>query len=151
MKKTFYLLTLTLFFIGSISCSKDDNASVDPRDQYVGRWEVSERGSFTIFQFGENIGTIPINNESVVHISKTGENGLKIGNISFTLNGNNLSANPQSETYNQEGVTMVGTSTYSGSVSSSIITITSDITGSWSNNQGASGDFSGSVISTLQR
>lgn len=150
MKKTFYLLAFVLFSIGFTSCSKDDG-DVDPRDQYVGQWNMSSRGSLTIFHLGQAAGTVPINEQSQTTISKHGDSDLKIDDMIFYFNGNRLSADSQSITLNQDGITMVGTAIYSGTTSSEIITINSEITGSWSDSYGAHGEFSGSIVHTLTK
>ena len=149
MKKL--LLFIAVVTLGlATSCSKDDD-NIDPRDKYVGTWQSSTIGSLTLYQHGQSIGTVPIDETGTSNISKSGENSLNIGGIIFTVNGNSLTANPESITQTQDGVNIVGTVIYSGQLSPEIITINSDITGSWSNNQGASGNLSGTIIILLTK
>ncbi len=69
----------------------------------------------------------------------------------FFVNGNNLSSDPESITETDNGVVIVGTATYSGKLSSNIITINSSITGTWSNSNGANGNLSGTSVNTLTK
>lgn|SRR5690606_11904115 len=146
MKKVLLFIAIAIF--GLTSCSSDDN-NTDPRDKYVGNWESSTTGSLTLYHLGEAVGTVPINETGTTEVSKSGENNLKIGDKIYTLNGNSLTSNPESVTQTQDGVNIVGTAIYSGQVSSEIIIINSDITGTWSNSHGATGNFSGTVVTTL--
>ncbi len=134
-----------------IACSSDDESNADPRDKYVGTWQSKTLGSLTVYHNGEPTGTIPIDETGTTVISKSGENNLSIGGKIYTLNGNSLTTNPESFTLTQDGVNMVGTEIYSGQASSEIITINSDITGTWSHNNGNTGNFSGTVVITLTK
>lgn len=152
MKKALnFIVVLLIMSVGLTSCSKDDDAIHDNRDQYVGHWDYSQRGSLTLFYAGQSIGTVPIDENGTTNITKTGENGLKIGSKVFYLNGNRLTSDPDSFSETADGFNMVGTAVYSGTVSADIITINMEITGSWSNSQGASGNFSGTSVNTLTR
>ena len=133
------------------SCSKDDDSVVDNRDQYVGTWEYKQTGSLTLYQNGSILGTVPINETGTIDITKSGENGLKIGGRLYFVNGSNLSTDSQSYTLNENGVVMVGTDTSSGNLGSNLININSSITGTWSNSSGANGNFSGSYIIVLNK
>ncbi len=140
------LLFINLFSLSS--CTKDD---VDVRDQYVGDWQYKETGSLTLFYAGQSMGTVPIDETGKSVVSKSGENDLVIDNLVFTVNGDKLSANPESITQTDDGVNMVGTATYSGQLGSNIITINSSITGTWSYSSGQTGNFSGTVVIILTK
>jgi hypothetical protein len=145
------LLFVGLLFVGSTaitSCEKDD---VDIRDQYVGIWQYEQIGSLTVFQNGQSIGTVPIDESGTANISKSGENELLIDGQLYTVNGNKLSSDPESVTLTDSGVNLVGTAVYSGQLGSNIITINSTITGSWSASSGDTGNFSGVVVVTYTR
>jgi len=148
MKKVLLFVAIAIF--GLTSCSSDDN-NTDSRDKYVGTWQSKTSGSLTIYHNGEPTGTIPINETGTTEVSKSGENNLSIGGQIFTLNGNSLTTNPKNTTITQDGVNMVGTETFSGQVSSEIITINSDYVGTWSHSNGNTGNFSGTVVTTLTK
>ncbi len=139
---------LFVFLTGLTSCKKND---VDPRDQYVGTWQYKEIGSLTLYYAGESIGTVPIDEKGMSNIIESGESNLIIDSKSFTVNGNKLSSEPESVTETDNGVNIVGTAIYSGQLGESIITINSSITGTWSNSNGATGNFSGTSIKTLTK
>ena len=144
-------LMLGLLFVslsGLTGCKKND---IDPRDQYVGTWQYKEIGSLTLYYAGESIGTVPIDETGTANVSKSGENGLMIDGKLFTVNDNKLSSDPESVTETDNGVNIVGTATYSGQLGSNIITINSSITGTWSNSNGATGNFSGTTVRTLTK
>lgn|SRR5690554_2640723 len=150
MRKLFlFIAVVTLGF--TTSCSSDDDNNTDPRDKYVGTWQSKNIGSLTIYHNGESIGTAPIDETGTMVISKAGENNLNIEGKIFTLNGNSLTTSPESFTQTQDGVNMVGTAVYSGQTGSEIITINSDITGTWSHTNGNTGNFSGTAVWTLTK
>ena len=156
MKKYFLIAIIGLLFVGTTmtSCKKEEEEpapTVDVRDQYVGTWNYKEIGSITLYQAGSSIGTVPIDESGTADISKSGENGLMIDGKLFFVNGNNLSSDPESITETDNGVVIVGTATYSGKLSSNIITINSSITGTWSNSNGANGNLSGTSVNTLTK
>ena len=156
MKKYFLMAVIGLLFVGTTmtSCKKEEEEpapTVDVRDQYVGTWNYKEIGSITLYQAGSSIGTVPIDESGAADISKSGENGLMIDGKLFFVNGNNLSSDPESITETDNGVVIVGTATYSGKLSSNIITINSSITGTWSNSNGANGNLSGTAVNTLTK
>lgn len=150
MKKL--ILFIGVLGLGIItSCSSDDNGNIDPRDAYVGTWDYTSTGSFSLFYFGDVIGTAPINDRGTVYISKSGENELIIDDKKFTLNGTSLTSNPESISQNEGGMNMVGTAIYTGQVGTDIITINTEMSGSWSTNDGLSGEFSGTSVTTFTR
>lgn len=153
MKKIKFLtlLLVGLSFIALSSCSADEDAKQDIRDQYVGTWRSTSTGSLTLFQNGQSIGTAPLNETNTVSISKSGSNALKINETIYTVNGNNLSSNPQPLTETSGGVNIVGTTVSSGTLGSNIITLNGAVTGTWNNSNGASGNLSGSVVTTLTK
>lgn len=145
------LLLVGLTFISLSSCSNDGDGSQDARDQYVGTWYSISSGSLTFFQNGQSIGTAPINETNTVSISKSGSNALLINETIYTVNGTNLSSNPKPLTQTSNGVNIVGTTVSNGTLGSNIITLNGAVTGTWNNSNGASGNLSGAVISTLTR
>ena len=144
------LLLVSLSLISLSSCSTDDGIQ-DVRDQYVGTWNSVSSGSLTLYQNGQSVGTVPINETNTVAISKSGSNALIIDGTSYIVNGTNLSSNPQPLTETSNGVNIVGTTVSNGTLGSNIITLNGAVTGTWNNSNGASGNLSGSVISTLTR
>lgn len=152
MKNVLYLAVI-LLGIGFSSCEKDeDDAKItDTRDQYVGSWSYNEIGNLTLYQAGASVGTAPIDKSGSYDVLKSGTNGLLIGSKLFFVNGSSLSSDPESVNDTDNGFNMVGTETASGQLASNVITINSSITGTWSNSNGASGNFSGSAVSTLTK
>ena len=144
------LLLVSLSLISLSSCSTDDG-SQDIRDQYVGTWSSVSSGSLTLFQNGQSIGTVPINETNTVSISKSGSNALIIDGKNYIVNGTNLSSNPTPVTQTSSGINIVGTEVSYGTLGSSIISLNNAITGTWNETSGASGNLSGSVITTLTR
>ena len=144
------LLLVSLSLISLSSCSTDDG-SQDIRDQYVGTWSSVSSGSLTLFQNGQSIGTVPINETNTVSISKSGSNALIIDGKNYIVNGTNLSSNPTPVTQTSSGINIVGTEVSYGTLGSSIISLNNAITGTWNATSGASGNLSGSVITTLTR
>jgi hypothetical protein len=147
------LLLVGLFLISLSSCSNDDddNKVIDIRDQYVGNWNSTTSGSLTLFQNGQSVETVPINESSAVTISKSGSNALLIDGTSYIVNGNNLSSNPTPVIENSDGFNIVGTAVSSGTLGSNIISLNDAVTGTWNTTTGASGNLSGAVIKTLTR
>ena len=145
------LLLVSLSFISLSSCSNDDNEAQDARDQYVGTWNSISSGSVTLFQNGQSIETAPLNETNTVSISKSGSNALLINGTTYIVNGTNLSSDPQPLTETSNGFNIVGTTVSNGTLGSNIITLNGAVTGTWNNSNGASGNLSGSVITTLTR
>ena len=146
------LLLVGVSFFSLQSCSKDDETQVaqDPRDQYVGTWSRISNGSLTLFQSGQSVGTVPINENGPVTISKSGSNSLIIDGKTYTVNGNNLTSPPTPVTENANGVVIVATENSNGTLGSNII-LNNTVTGTWNNSNGASGNLSGSYVTTLTR
>ena len=134
--------------IGFTGCKKEN---VDVRDQYVGTWQYKSVGSLTLYYNGESAGTVPIDETGTADISKSGDNDLIIDGQRFTVTGNNLTSNPESITETDNGVNIVGTATYSGQLGNNLITVNSSITGTWSNSDGYTGNFSGTVVNTFTK
>ncbi len=145
------LMLVGLTFISLSSCSNDGDGNQDARDKYVGSWNSISSGSLTLFQNGQSIGTVPINETNTVSISKSGNNALLINGTTYTVNGTNLSSNPQPLTETSNGVNIVGTTVSNGTLGSNIIILNGAVTGTWNETTGGSGNLSGSVISTLTR
>ncbi|KAB1157941.1 hypothetical protein [Flavobacterium luteum] len=145
------LLLLALSFISLSSCSKDDVVEQDVRDQYVGTWSSTSIGSLTLFQNGQSVITKPVNESGSISITKSGTNALIIDGTSYIVNGTNLSSNPTPVNVNSDGVNIVGTALSNGTLSSNIISLNDAITGTWNETNGASGNLSGNIITTLTR
>lgn len=153
MKKIKFLtiLFVGLTFMALTSCSKNDDGIKDARDQYVGTWNAVSTGSLTLYQNGQSVGTVPVNKTAAVTITKSGSNALIIGGTSYFVNGNNLSSNPSPVNENSDGFNIVGTALSSDTLSSNIISLNDAITGTWNTTAGASGNLSGTVITTLTK
>lgn len=153
MKKIKFLtlLLVGLSFISLSSCSNDEDGIQDARDQYVGTWLSTSSGSLTLYQNGQSIGTVPVNESATVTITKSGSNALLIDGTTYIVNGSNLSSNPKSQIDNSNGVNIVGTEVSNGTLGSNIITFNNSITGTWNAVNGDSGNLSGSLIITLTR
>lgn len=154
MKKLKFLtlLLVGVSFFSLQSCSKDDDPQVaqDPRDQYVGTWSKVSTGSLTLFQNGQSVGTVPINENGPITISKSGSNSLIIDGKTYTVSGSNLTSPPTPVTENANGVVIVATENSNGTLGSNII-LNNTATGTWNNSNGASGNLSGSYVTTLTR
>lgn len=152
--KNIRILLTGLFIIGIAgitSCKKDNNTTTDIRDQYVGTWQYQQTGNLTFYQNGQSIGTDPVNNNGSCQISESGDNDLIINSETFHVDGDKLTSDPQSITETENGVNIVGTETDEGQLGSNIITINSNITGTWNNTNGANGNFSGTMTETLTK
>jgi hypothetical protein len=150
--KILTLLLVGVSFFSLQSCSKDDEPQVaqDSRDQYVGTWSKISTGSLTLFQSGQSVGTVPINENGPVTISKSGSNSLIIDGKTYSVNGNNLTSPPTPVTENANGVVIVATENSNGTLGSNII-LNNNVTGTWNNSNGASGNLSGNYVTTLTR
>ena len=152
MKKTFFKTGLVLVIaLLAMSCSKDEIVNQDARDQYVGTWSSTSSGSLTLYQNGQSVGTVPINETATVTITKSGSNALLIDGSSYIVNGNILSSNPAPVNENSNGVNIVGTAISNGNLGSNIIILNDAITGTWNATNGATGNLSGTVIRTLTK
>jgi hypothetical protein len=154
MKKLKFLtlLLVGVSFFSLQSCSKDDDPQVaqDPRDQYVGTWSKVSTGSLTLFQNGQSVGTVPINENGPITISKSGSNSLIIDGKTYTVSGSNVTSPPTPVTENANGVVIIATENSNGTLGSNII-LNNTATGTWNNSNGASGNLSGSYVTTLTR
>src|SRR5690606_15376699 len=136
---------LCIALISFFSCKKE---RVYPAGHFVGNWKYEQTGSITLYHAGQIISTSPIEKTGSLSITKSGKNAIIIDGKLFTLNGNEITATPQNEYATENGFNMVGTSTYWGTVSHSIISINSSITGTWSSSSGDQGTFSGKQVMT---
>jgi hypothetical protein len=144
LKIMFLSLVLATVFI---SCKKED---ADVRDKYVGTWKYVTVGSVNVSIMGQQ-QTQPVAESGTASITKSGEKDLLINGLIFTLSGNSLSAEPQTESMTQDGITANIITTYSGTVASaSLITINSTITGTVLVT-GLSGNVTGNSISTFTK
>lgn len=146
------LLLVGVSFFSLLSCSKDDDTQVvqDVRDQYVGTWNFTSTGSLTLFQSGQSIGTVPINESGTLTVSKSGSNALLIDGKTYIVNGNNLTSTPTPITDNSNGFAIIATENSNGTLGTNII-FNNTINGTWNNTSGASGNLSGSYVTTLTR
>lgn len=145
------LLLVGLTFISLSSCSKDESGSQDVRDQYVGNWNSVSSGSLTLYQNGQSVATVPINETKTVAITKSGSNALVIDGTTYFVTGNYLTTNPLPVNENTNGFNIVGTEVRDGTLGSNLISLNDAITGTWNSTSGASGNLSGSVIITLTK
>jgi hypothetical protein len=153
MKKIKFLMLLFvgLSIFSFTSCSKDDETVIDIRDQYVGNWNRTMTGALTLFSNGQTIGTIPVNDNSTITISKSGTDKLIIDGVTYFVNGTNLSSNPSPLTESSNGVNVVATVISNGTLGSNIINLNENITGTWNATNGTSGNLSGNAIGVLTR
>lgn len=148
MKKILYLLLLITTLTSITSCKKE---RVYQAGHFVGHWKYEQTGSITLYHAGQIIGSSPIDETGSWDITKSGKNAITIDNKLFTLNGNEITATPENVYNTENGFNMVGTVTYWGTVSHSIISIKTSITGTWSSSDGDQGTFSGKTVMTLKR
>lgn len=141
-----YPLLLIVFLSTLFSCKK-----ADFRDDYVGTWQYKSLGSITLYQNGTSIGTVPVSEDGFMEIEKEGEKDFLIGGKVFVTNGNKITATPKTTNETQNGVNMVGTELFDGQFSPNLIVIEMNATGSWSNSNGASGNYAGATTLTLKR
>jgi hypothetical protein len=108
-------------------------------------------GALTLFSNGQTIGTIPVNDNSTITISKSGTDKLIIDGVTYFVNGTNLSSNPSPLTESSNGVNVVATVISNGTLGSNIINLNENITGTWNATNGTSGNLSGNAIGVLTR
>lgn len=147
--KLFAAAFLAILLINFSSCKKSDNP--DPRDQYVGSWNYTQSGSFTFYQNGQSVGTEPINASGSFVISKSGAMDLLIGKERFTVTGTHIAADPAAYVSTNNGLSLVGTGIDNGTLGVNLITVNSSLTGTWSNSNGATGNFSGTATAILTK
>ncbi len=141
-----YPLLLIVLLSTLFSCKK-----ADFRDDYVGEWNYQNIGSITLYQNGASIGTAPVSDNGTFNVEKSGDKDFLIGGKLFVTNGNKLSSNPMATNETNNGVNMVGTMLSDGQFSIDLIVIENNITGSWSNTNGAAGNYAGATTLTLKR
>ena len=146
--KLFTLITIIFSLINLSSCKKEE---VDDRDQYVGTWNYQETGALTLYSNGQSIGTIPIDNNGSLDITKSGSSDLMIDGTLCTLSGSNISVQAETLTSSEDGVTFIMTQTGSGVLGSNTISINLSITGTWNASDGTSGNLSGSYTRSLTK
>jgi len=153
MKKFFSILAIASVALFASSCNNDENGDpvgpVDPRERYIGTWNYLMVGSLQFIYDGEVVDRESLNETGTVVISKSGTQNLLIFGDVYTVNGDRVTATiPFSDT--GDGFSMVGTETISGTLTPSLIAMTSTITGSWSGG-GMAGNLSGTATVTLTR
>lgn len=141
-------LMIGMLFVSLTSCKKERTYNAG---HFVGDWTFEQTGSFTLYHAGQEIGAIPVDGYGTSVITKSGKNGILIDNQLFTLSGHEITAMPYNEYETKDGVNMVGTNTFWGTVSHSIIAINSSSTGTWSNSYGEQGTYSARRVITLKR
>jgi hypothetical protein len=147
MKKLLLLSALLpMLFAG---CSKE-KSETDPRDQYVGNYTGTMVGAINLYVSGALIGTIPMNESGNATVTKSGTTELNVAGFVLTLSGNKLLPASVPFTQNSDGVSMSGTMTSQGTVSTGIITITSTVSGVATGN-GNTGTISGTLVSTFTK
>lgn len=137
MKKVSIYLFLALAFTWTLtSCSKSDSEpETDPRDAWVGNYSEIYTGSITINIPGQPM-TIPISDSGSFRIEK-GTAANKIVRIDSdttqttgTINGNQVTFDPVTETAEEQGAIITTTGTASGSLNGNVMNYTMNITGS---------------------
>jgi hypothetical protein len=146
--KSFTLISIIFTLINLSSCKKEE---VDDRDQYVGTWNYQETGALTLYSNGQSIGTLPIDDNGSLEITKTGSSDLMIDGTLCTLSGSNIIVPAETATSSEDGFTLILTLTGSGVLSSSIITLNFSYTGTWNSDNGMSGNLSGSTTMSLTK
>ena len=146
--KSFTLISIIFTLINLSSCKKEE---VDDRDQYVGTWNYQETGALTLYSNGQSIGTLPIDDNGSLEITKTGSSDLMIDGTLCTLSGSNIIVPAGNATSSEDGLTIIATQTGSGVLGSSIITLNLSYTGTWNSDNGTSGNLSGSTTMSLTK
>ncbi len=154
MKKIPYLISIISFLLIGInmtSCKKESQPEKDIRDDYVGTWNYKAVGNITFYESGNVLLTLPINETETAEVTKKGDNGLMIGDQLFFVNGTQLTSDPESVNETLNGLNIVGTRTATGELGSNIITINSNLTGTWSSQDGRNGNLTGTMLITLTK
>ena len=134
----------------------------DLRDQYVGNWDTTRKGSILLLYYDTPMicKKYPVDESGKSVISKSGKKGLLIKfyneDISeekfFTLNENVLSAEPDNHFIEDYELQTHFTTYYSGQVSEKLITMTMIIEGVWKNHlTGESGKAKGGTRVVLEK
>jgi hypothetical protein len=145
--KRIILALLIIPFI--FSCFKKD---VDVRDQYVGTWKYNVTGGINTYNGSQILESFPLINDGSLTIAKSGENGLLIDKKEFTLQGDQLTTDPdQIELISPGQAFIIATAKIiSGKVTATKITHTSSLTGTWTFGN-SRGPLSGELLVTLTR
>lgn len=140
---------LILFSLFSVlifaSCEKED-----PRDVYVGNWNISQNGSLVMYQGSSVLATIPVTQNTTVSINTYGADELDIDGLYCQLSGTKLIFDTSTETQTNNGSTIQLTTTRTGTASPTIITIKETYSGTWANGSNT-GIISGSSNVTLTK
>jgi hypothetical protein len=154
MKKSFLIVIIGMLSLGMSmnSCTSDDDANVDARDQYVGAWVMVSTGSINTLEDGSIIDTETVNETESVNISKSGENDLLIDGRLYFVNGSALTSTPKiiPDDGTFAGFTSSQIITTTGVLSLDNFTLVNDVTGTWTFN-GRNGTYSGVVSETLTK
>jgi hypothetical protein len=134
------------------SCTSDDDANVDARDQYVGTWVKVSTGSINFVEDGSIVLTTAADDSESVNISKSGENDLLIDERIYSVNGFTLTTTPKiiSDDGTDPDITSSLILTTTGVLSSDSVTLVNDLTGTWTSN-GRNGTYSGVITETLRK
>lgn len=124
MKKVilFSLFSLLIFS----ACEKED-----PRDVYVGSWNMSQTGSVILYQGSSVLTTTPMNATDNLSISTYGTDELNIEGLYCQLSGTKLIFDTETDTQTSDGVTLQITTARTGTASPTIITIKETYSGTW--------------------
>ncbi|WP_149243258.1 hypothetical protein [Dyadobacter sp. 32] len=146
MKKT--LLSLIIIVLIA-SCSKKE---VDIRDQYVGTWKFKTTGAIITYNNGQIAESLLVSDEGTLTISKSGENGLLIDGKEFTLEGDQLTSDPEEIAFStpQQAYVVAKAKTTSGSVSPNKILHKSSVEGTWTYGS-LRGPVQGEVLVTMSK
>jgi hypothetical protein len=154
MKKSFLIVIIGMLSLGMSmnSCTSDDDANDDARDQYVGAWVIVSTGSINTLEDGSIIDTETVNETESVNISKSGENDLLIDGRLYSVNGFTLTSTPKiiSDDGTDPDFTSSQIITTTGVLSLDNFTLVNDVTGTWTFN-GRNGTYSGVVSETLTK
>lgn len=144
MKKVLFLLSVVL--IAFSSCTE-----VDLRDDLVGSWSYSSKGSISMTMNGEEAFNSPLDATGTVTVTKVGEDQIKIDDLIATVDGSKLIFEPEIQTESEEGMTSTSTVTRTGTISGKTMTITETHTGTWDMAGIMSGELSGTATHTLTK
>jgi hypothetical protein len=154
MKKSFLIVIIGMLSLGMSmnSCTSDDDANVDARDQYVGAWVMVSTGSVNFVEDGSIVGTTTADESESVNISKSGENDLLIDERIYSVNGFTLTSTPKiiSDDGTDPDITSSLILTTTGVLSSDSVTLVNEVTGTWTSN-GRNGTYSGVITETLTK
>jgi hypothetical protein len=147
MKIVFYLLFIVpLFFI---SCSEVDIVTID---DYVGNWSLDEIGTISLLQYGNVIATAPPLNGSnpSIKITKYGNCQLDIDGLKAIVQGSNITIDQVTNTSSNNGFILTVISNFTITSTKSLIYITVNYSGNWSEGN-QTGGVGGSSVYTLKK